>query len=626
MIGKIKFRFLDHALARKYDADGMATALFTTVGCANASSETSWRWPLTIIVPSNVIERLRRVLLIIIAFKCTDTRERTTILSEIVATASFFCEAVAPASDDSSDLASKTKDTAEKDRERSDSACNAIKGWFGIVDHTIQLKTNEDVRQVLLGLYPNGGDLTIWIKTSPPPRTLRKMSRGVRGAFSPPSQSPTNNQNRDPNKRRGIVYRLPSPTSSPNRSLSSTLKAIEKVANGGCRRSRTPKIAKRPQQRHFGSSNIVNEEKTNSRAPPSPVNLEFNLASIILESDSPRIVEESIPIPGFPVFSDFAIPLHAIRYENNSANGRISLTTDDTIATTSVATSSSITLDSSISDAMQEDLGGLDPNNDGDDSDNENRLLLALAGCAPIDHRRGIDCYHEDRGLLEGLLTCDDGYIDDEDNNDHSESARDYDSANSSSSNLGNNPRDVDANDGNEDNDPVMFKGAGTSDYLTPSFFDTKTSLTLDPFDVSNTLSNACCTVVYRSWSPSSENNAIFCSLKPTPSLSMIGCTGYGVLSRPRNPDTIIFESSSLWHGSELDMVTVLESVLGSILLPEDGNKIPFGNYDGSFRVLPKMNPECYLHREYLLSYPCPTPKELLAIDRNNLAKCKLPR
>jgi hypothetical protein len=144
MIEKIQFQFIDSLLSVKYSSDAMGCSLFTTInnsggGDEHTSTSTSstststststiptTTTTTTIVVPHDIIERLRQSLLTIMIFECTNEYEKQYVVPNLVANAIFYYY---------------------------NDSCVALK-----------LQTPEDVQKILTGIRP-GGNLKIWIET-----------------------------------------------------------------------------------------------------------------------------------------------------------------------------------------------------------------------------------------------------------------------------------------------------------------------------------------------------------------------------------------------------------------------------------------------------------------------------
>ena len=464
------------------------------------------------------------------------------------------------------------------------------------------------------------------------PRILRKanISDSQSSSTSPASSSsaPTTtvrNENRDPNKnKRGKKGSSVS---------SSSLKAIAKAGNRGGRppiiltttntTKQTPPPTPPPtneiqRQELSYSGHAFKNEKDNHRAiifSPVLVDKGERTSMMLDESYDSAIPIEAIPIPGFPTFSDFGSATSCRSSDTIGKGCCISPTMDDaTIATSSVVTSTSISSSSSSSSSsgsaapdtiLEDDAFQNAPNNDEIDD-----ILLALAGCAPRSsrHHTGIDdSYfydHEDDRLLSGLLICDD----DDDEFCNSDEGRNksrnsacsmltYSSSHSAACigmDIGNCNGNVNVNANCNDSGSTTHQAStsntvssvtSTTTYLMPSFFETITSLT---------------------------------------SVSSLGAP-----ARP-GKNGMFLESSSLLQGPELEMATILESVLDCIFLPDDGDKNTIGgdddhddedhhHHDDGVVQTKNLDTSHFLYHE-ISNYPCPTPQELLLMDWNHLS------
>lgn len=76
-LNRIYFRFEDPSLARKYSADSMAFSIFDFDETSSSFS-----------VPTNVMDRLRRLLTTVMAFECNDASDRK-IIPELISTFTF---------------------------------------------------------------------------------------------------------------------------------------------------------------------------------------------------------------------------------------------------------------------------------------------------------------------------------------------------------------------------------------------------------------------------------------------------------------------------------------------------------------------------------------------------------
>lgn len=336
----IKFRFLDPALARKYDSDGMATAIFTMVGFEDSPEGR------TVFVPNNVVDDLRKALLTLMTFDCKDAFERKEVLPKIAANASFFAEVVSSVQPDI--------------RPISDSPIDSVRR----IEKATELRTREDVRK-LLGGFCKGDDLKIWIKTSSYAILVNTSGNGKISSPPPGFES----ENKDPNKR--LIKRTsPLPSSKPKKApplsaakpkkaASSSLKAIIKAGNIKCRK---PKISKPIETPRVNRSSGF-EEKDILRTP------ETEKITMIFESEFIRHLSP-ISIPGNSYYGDAILDIpHHCTIENTYSDSTITTASDMTRTSRSSSISSAdIALDIK------------DPNIR-DSHDIETRHLLALAGC-----------------------------------------------------------------------------------------------------------------------------------------------------------------------------------------------------------------------------------------------------
>ena len=487
----MKFRFLDPVLARKYDSDGMATALFTMVGFEEN--------PRTIFVPSNIIQDLRKALLILMTFDCTEAFERKEVLPKIVANASFFVEQMTEAGKDGRnyDIPNRSVNRFEK------------------------LRTCDDVRTMMKG-FCKGDDLKIWIQTP----SYSKLCR--ESISSKPIVAPMHDpENSDPNKWQTVKKRQTkiSLPLSPSEPKSLSLKAITKAGNVKCRR---PKIPDKPTE--APSSEIQENERI-----PSPKTDKRTMAFYS---------ESAIPFSpmSIPPFSYFNFCDAILDIPPSSDIGKISSgSTVATVSSTSISSSSS-----SIGDVS------LEINEDPNTHDIETRRLLNLAGCPGYGEFDG--CDHGNDNILSRILHSD-------------------------------NP----------------FHATTTRNHLLPSFFETKTSLS----SVSSPRLGANGAMSSSVSSVSSESS--FESSSVTSSMTTL--SSYDSSNRRRKKDAIYDESSSLLQDPELQMTVVLESVLDQILVPANGAAF----CDGI-----ATHVEITKHSCRIPQYPCPTPKELLAMDWNH--------
>ena len=236
----INYRFLDPLLAKKYDCDGVARAFF-------AFARFNGSGPRQITVQRNVMEELRKVVLNIMTFNCTNSYERDNIMPKIVANASFYGELVTGMSFGSN--------------------ASHIVNHCSINNrphNVIELKTCEDVRRLLQGFY-EGADLKIWIDASPL-GFLPRPTPNEPSTYPPSSQS--EKENMDPKKKSPSLRRHAS-----KRTVSYSLKAIAKA---GCVKIRSAR------------------KSTPTKEPTKPVPDEKNAISLDLG-----------PTPGFPIFSEF---------------------------------------------------------------------------------------------------------------------------------------------------------------------------------------------------------------------------------------------------------------------------------------------------------------------------------
>mmetsp|Transcript_215 Transcript_215/g.490 ORF Transcript_215/g.490 Transcript_215/m.490 type:complete len:601 (-) Transcript_215:72-1874(-) len=344
----MKFRFLDPVLGRKYDSDGMATALSTMVDFEEN--------PRTVFVPSNIIQDLRKALLTLMTFDCTEAFERREVLPKIVANASFFAEQMTVTGDEANvrnyNIPNRSANRFEK------------------------LRTSDDVRRMLEGFY-KGYDLKIWIQTSSYSKLCRESTSSSKHIVTPMPD----NENYDPNKwqtvkKRPIKRSLPLLPSKPK---SSSLKAITKAGNVKCRR---PKLSDKPMEDH--SSEIQKKERI-----PSPKRDKRTMAFY----SGSAISFSPISILAFS-YSSFGHDI--LNIPPSSDVGEIS--SDSTVAT---ASSTSISSGSCSSNA---DVS-LEINEDPNTHDIETRRLLALAGCTGYGEFDGGD--HGNDDFLSRILHSD---------------------------------------------------------------------------------------------------------------------------------------------------------------------------------------------------------------------------
>jgi hypothetical protein len=246
---------------------------------------------------------------------------------------------------------------------------------------------------------------------------------------------------------------------------------------------------------------------------------------------------------------------------------------------------------------------------------------LALAGCA---HRGGYgsvdDVYcsdHEDDGFLSGLLIGDDEYHSHEDNqvlftNEHGHvSAFTRLTYSYSHDTIGSNPS----------------AKSDTKTFLMPSFFETKSSLSsvFSPTGVSRFIIDA--STVGNGSSGSGYHGDIDASSSfVSPSVassvtlnSSISNSSSVIALVPPGKDGVVLESSSLLQDQELEMATILESVLDCIFSPDvnERNNAGDGIDNGSVEVVPTKVLENVLLQRDLDNHPCPTPRELFAGNWN---------
>lgn len=585
----IKFRFLDPLLARMYDSDGMAIALFTFVGFEELSAGKR-----TILVPSNVMEQLRTVLLTIMTFDCTNDNERKEVLPKIVANAAFFGQ-VAPRGSNGDE----NRDQSSHKNEKSHSTLDRM-------ENTVELRTCDDIQRILQGVCM-GDDLKIWIDTSSF-ETLHGVCNGNKSRSKPTSSLPGFGiENKDPNKTKSKKGTLPfSSSSSSPKPLASSLKAIAKAGNI---KHRSPRIStdnnpSKPTQSQPRLSSSAIQETEIVRRPI--VETDAYDRTIVLDSDSASSTG-SIATPGLPNFSDFWCSLDASAH---------TVTTSSAVTVTSVSSNNSLA-----NDIILQDSNDQNPDMDDDYKDTETRHILTLAGCAGYSDFNDFYCSeYEDDCLLSGLLISDDEYHSDEES-----VPRIGDDQGLNSSSLSTAGR-IDTSNANC-NGTDIHKGSTihkTKQHLLPSFFETKTSLSsvtsLPPlcFGASDSVG----TMGDGSSSVDTQNIAAFSSFSVASSMSMSMIDKIVGDFPRRKKDGIFWESSSLLEGHEKEMATILESVLDCILVPEDGDKnsLGFGNNSSGATTNPSpnlINSDETKHLEHYLKIPhysCPTPKELLAM------------
>ena len=286
-------------------------------------------------------------------------------------------------------------------------------------------------------------------------------------------------------------------------------------------------------------------------------------------------------------------------------------------------------------------------NFDKDDIDAKNLLLLALADFAP-NQGNSAGCYyrdyqHEDDGLLSGLFVRDDGYDGHEISDGHNRESFAKDPGNDLASSV--------RSDSLSQNAISNSKGGAGKRHLMPSFFDTKTSLSsvspppwiaegltsfTEETSIGRTNSSHRSNVPRRvsndrtsSLSASTKTPSFHGSNTTLSSFSPSGAATSFSIPNTRCAGTtskgaILLESTSLLQGSEMEMVTIIESVLDSIVAPDDGfgcDSINIHIADSATATVGMEN----VHRNQennlcdldVAQFPCPTPQEVIAMDRN---------
>lgn len=555
----IKYRFLDPVLARKYDFDGFARALFTFVGF----DDSPHNGPRTITLQRSVMEELRKVVLNRMTSDCTHKYERDNIMPKIVAKASFYGQMETGIT-----VGSNFSDSIDSR-----------------LDNAIELETYEDVRRLLQGFY-QGADLKIWIDASPLGHLPSPTTK------TPPSPSPFpsrfEKENRNPNKRRGSRS-----SSTRKRAVSDSLKAIAKAGSIKIRSPR--KSAPTNQSMELG----INANDSNEK----------NSSSV-----------DHAPTPLFPTFSEFC--------------GDLDASTRST-STTSVASTTSIS--SILSDEIlpdEQDQGSLAED---DSNDDEIRKMLALAGCQGYDTFDGLcsTCEHQDVGLLSGLSIADTS----------DKETRLYQCVDCNTILQVHNAHRC--NPAGYDNNHIVllrdkgvyqclacdtvlptnsihhytvcpqgfkhFVRVGGTDaiekHLTPSFFETKTSLSsVSTFGEGNPIGHESSILSFknREGAPFVQNHSTASSQSFAGSiLCTFPCS---------TKDTLFCESSSLMEGKEREMAGILDSVLDSVFLSKERigqtAKVDENDLDATYTGVGQ--PKSFDVTGP--SIPCPTPKELLQI------------
>ena len=511
-----------------------------------------------------------------------------------------------------------------------------------------------------------------------PPGILRRASSSSNSRSSSSSASPlpspftctlapttsaeNENEHRDSNKNNK------NKREKKRSSVSSSLKAIVKAGNrrGGrppriqttvntTKQTPTPTLPPPPsnaiqrQQLSCSSCHAFNgDNDIFVKAILSPVPLDNDeRPSMMLDGsydDSDMIPTiEAIPIPGFPVFSDFGSATTSTYSCCSSSRGSdtpiakgrcISPTMDDTtIATSSAVTSTSISSSSSSSAVPNTILEDNDGFQNALNNDNVDDLLLALAGCARSSRRRrhhtGIDdSYfhdHEDDRLLSGLLICDDESYNGDEGRDKSHTSAcsmlTYSSSHSDAYIGTNTPCGIDTGNADADVNANVNANANTN-------IDCNDSISTTHQD--NTSSAVSCATTN---STSTTTPHLMPSFFETIT-SLASVSSLGAPSR-HGKNGMFLESSSLLQGPEREMATILESVLDCIFVPDNGNnKNTVGAEDdfdyeyvddhhhhdtpGTIGVVQTKNLDTsHLLYHEISNYPCPTPQELLAMDWN---------
>eukprot|EP00537_Pseudo-nitzschia_pungens_P000336 CAMPEP_0172358444 /NCGR_PEP_ID=MMETSP1060-20121228/2754_1 /TAXON_ID=37318 /ORGANISM="Pseudo-nitzschia pungens, Strain cf. cingulata" /LENGTH=707 /DNA_ID=CAMNT_0013079655 /DNA_START=56 /DNA_END=2179 /DNA_ORIENTATION=+ len=665
MIGKVQFRFLDPILARKYDSDGMASALVTVVehhhchgketsppGCspgsrflpakpshdchfASARSECDekkeeprgcqcpcqcpcecdsqcdshcqpWTNPpphgkfeatsssskpnfhssrFTLVVPNNVLDRIRQTLLTIMTFECTDAREKAEVVPLLAATASFRCELPEPnpnpysysysnsnpysnpksqsnsnanphPNSHSKISNSKSKQTAKAETCSDTNATGqpkSIAGWFGTVLNTIELTTAEDVRRILFGLDP-GRDWKIWIDTtaSSPAgrngsgsgaRTSTSTSRNPASPLLSPTLSTGQGWSQSLNGEAGGLHRHLSGTQPQTTNASSVTGTSASSLS-------------------FTASATATAAASRARSPSSVTSLvtEYDYSDGGVDSEIAKNQTGGQGDAATRTIPTHAVPLHTAREEcAGSRAARIGF--DDC---------------------------ELDCN--------------CHCHCYLNDLDSDSDFDSEDDGLLWELLGA------------HCDSDRDADVQYLCGA-----------------SDPQSSGTDGHDSLLLPSFFETQTSLSaVSTTPATNHHPHPAAARKRKMMPPRSGSFVGTDATRSTGRRPRMGGAGAGaggsaasIQSQADGP--VALDSSSLLQGSELEMAHILESVLGSLLVPEEprdvtpaasaasenGNRSPSGpRFPVSFgQGRCECNCECDSDPR---RFPLPTPRELL--------------
>ena len=468
LIEKIQFRFLDPILARKYDSDGMTSALFTVVDnwsydsaynyynyyattctsseqdekqdtneekeeeqqcntrtSTSSSSSTATAMAtatprFTVIVPSNIIERIRQTLLTIMTFECTDACERVEVLPRIASTAAFRCELASSSSSLASSSLPKSNDsntpaattipaiaTSKVTRSSSSSTStpatttNNIAGWFGhttsttIQQHkkntnnTIELTTAQDVRTILLGLLP-GQDLTIWIETCLS-SLAGKLCGGDSGGVT----------NTNTNTKAGCFSNEPTATTSTTGyqdipqidslvvSRSSSLSTGNGVVGGGeGRPSRPTTYSITTTTSSTAAATVTITTSSTARKLKAPMEMDkaspISITTTILPTAAliPCVSQVSTNLSSFN--EDISsVPISALAGSLSPVSVAAATATTTTVALlpTTEDCDAGSNNDNFISTNKIQHHGNASNDNDKEKEDHEDRLLLALAGC-----------------------------------------------------------------------------------------------------------------------------------------------------------------------------------------------------------------------------------------------------
>ncbi len=536
----INYRFLDPVLASKYDCYGFARAFFSFVGF----DESPNNGPRTIIVQRNIMEELRKIVLNIMTSNCTNSYERDTIMPKIVANASFNGELVTRISCGS----------GVGHIDNHDSVNNRL-------GNAIELKTCEDVRSLLQGFY-EGADLTIWIDASP----LDFLPRPPNNEPSPPpSSTQSEKENKVPNKISGL------PCSS-KRAVSSSLKAIAKAGNiklRSARKSTPTKEATKLGSIHSSSTMI-----------PNQVGNGVNGKNTFLVDHAPT--------PGFPIFSEFCC-------------GALDDSTRS-VSTTSAATISSIT--SNLTYVLLSDNKDEHTIADDDSKNDETRKILALAGCPGYGEFDGLynTSNHKTDNFLSGHWIAD--------SRDKETSL--YQCLDCNSILQANSAHHRTAG-GYDNNHIVLLRDEGM--YQCLACYTILPTNSIHHYTV--------CPQGFKHFVRVSGDNTLEKHLTPSffetkSSLSSVSTFGEGTpigegdVTFFREQCTPFVHSSSLLEGREREIAGILESVLDSVFetSESDGNAVKADDNDLDGSNTGGGHPKSF--DPTVLNIPCPTPKELL--------------